>query len=99
MKVGILSYQQVRNYGAVLQNYALQTFLNSLPNIESETIDYRCEYLDKGYNRRMLHEGQRGILNYTIKDAVKYVMVLPLFKKREKIFETYLSSHIKRSNL
>ena len=98
MKVGILSYQQVRNYGAVLQNYALQTFLNSLPNIESETIDYRCEYLDKGYNRRMLHEGQRGILNYTIKDAVKYVMVLPLFKKREKIFETYLSSHIKRSN-
>lgn len=97
MKVGILSYQQVRNYGAVLQNYALQTYLNSLPGVDAETIDYRCDYLDSGYNHRMLHEGQRGLLNYTIKDIVKYIMALPLFYKREKIFEKYLSNHIRRS--
>lgn len=99
MKIGILSYQQVRNFGAVLQNYALQKALESINNaVEVETIDYRCKYLDNGYNKRMLTEGRKGILDYSIKDLVKSMIVYPLYKKREKVFESYLTNHIKRSS-
>ena len=99
MKIGIMSYQQVRNFGAVLQNYALQKTIEKLNNAEVETIDYRCRYLDKGYNKRMLHNGSRGIVNYSMKDLIKFIKIYPLYIKREKIFEDYLNAHLKRSSI
>lgn len=40
--IGILTYHQALNYGAVLQTYALQTFLQHMLK-EVEIIDYRCD--------------------------------------------------------
>ena len=40
MKVGIITFQRVNNYGAVLQSYALQQIICRL-GVECETIDYQ----------------------------------------------------------
>ena len=41
MKIGILTFHHVPNYGSVLQAYALTKYLNSLQNVNAEIIDYR----------------------------------------------------------
>lgn len=48
MKVGIISFHRARNYGGVLQCYALQTFLvNRGYNVE--IVDYRCPKIEQSY--------------------------------------------------
>ena len=44
MKIGILTYHRAHNYGALLQAYALQTYLRGLGH-EVEIIDYWPDYL------------------------------------------------------
>ena len=51
MKIGILSFHNANNFGAVLQNYALQTWLK-MNGHEVETIDYHCENLEKAYRNK-----------------------------------------------
>lgn len=43
MKIGILTYHRSHNYGALLQGYALQTYLKKLGH-QTEIIDYWPEY-------------------------------------------------------
>ena len=40
MNIGIVTFHRALNYGAVLQAYALQKFLDSL-KIDSSVVDYR----------------------------------------------------------
>lgn len=47
-KVGIVTFNNAYNYGAVLQCYALQTFLND-NGIPNEVIDYQCGYINRQY--------------------------------------------------
>ena len=50
MKIGILTFQNAENYGAVLQCYALQEHLKKLyPNDEICVIDYRNTLIDNSY--------------------------------------------------
>lgn len=48
MKIGIITFHRALNYGAVLQAYALQQFLDRI-GIENEIIDYRCSYIEDFY--------------------------------------------------
>lgn len=48
MKIGILTFHNVINYGAVLQAYALQQKLREI-GYESEIIDYENAYFKKSY--------------------------------------------------
>lgn len=43
-KVGILTFLDALNYGAVLQAYALQTYLLSQGNLDVEILDYKPDY-------------------------------------------------------
>lgn len=95
MKIGILSFHYVRNYGAVLQNYALQTFINKLDGAECFTIDYHCKYLEKYYNKRILTNGKTSLLDYSIKDIAKYLLAIPFYFKRDRIFKKFISSNIR----
>lgn len=49
MKVGILTFHNAINYGAVLQAYALQQFLKK-DGYDAEIIDYRNDYFKKFYS-------------------------------------------------
>ena len=44
MKSGILTFHKSRNYGAVLQAYALCSVLNKL-DVDTEIIDYSCQHI------------------------------------------------------
>lgn len=48
MKIGILTFHRAENFGAVLQCYALQSYLESLGH-KVEIIDYRCKAIEEVY--------------------------------------------------
>lgn len=49
MKIGILTYHQAENFGAIVQAYALLTYLNSQGH-DAEIIDYRCRAIEVHYH-------------------------------------------------
>lgn len=48
MKIGIITFHKAENFGAVLQCFALQTFLQSL-NFDVKIIDYQSPHIRKVY--------------------------------------------------
>ena len=54
-KIGIITFQNAINYGAVLQCYALQTFIKQ-NNIDCEVIDYQCDKLKKDYRNFKIYD-------------------------------------------
>lgn len=61
MLAGILTFHSVNNYGAVLQNYALQRAVEKC-GWDAETIDYQCDYIEKPY--RLINLKQKGLIPY-----------------------------------
>lgn len=55
MKVGILTFHNAINYGAVLQAYALQQVLKKM-SVDCEIIDYLCPGVEKQYRRKKLSD-------------------------------------------
>lgn len=55
MKVGILTYYNAINYGAVLQAYALQNVIERMGH-ECELINYPCPAVEKQYRKKRLSE-------------------------------------------
>ena len=49
MKIGILTFHRAENFGAVLQCYALQEYLQKKYGHTTEVIDYRCKAIEKAY--------------------------------------------------
>ena len=52
MKVGILTFFNAHNYGAVLQAYALKSYVSSLGH-SCIIISYRNKYIDRAYPCRL----------------------------------------------
>ena len=46
-KIGILTFQRTANYGAQLQNYALQDYLQNKNDCEVEVIDYQNKRINQ----------------------------------------------------
>lgn len=49
MKIGILTFHNAENFGAVLQCYSLQTILQNM-GYDVEIIDYRCPKIEMSYD-------------------------------------------------
>ena len=54
MKLGILTFHSVDNYGAVLQAFALQMYLKTLGH-DVEIIDYRPSYFHPKRRLSLIH--------------------------------------------
>lgn len=67
-KIGILTFQDTVNYGAVLQEYALQRFINNKYENICEVIDYKNEALEKVERPTKLLEQRtlKGVLKYLV---------------------------------
>ena len=67
MKVGILTFHRAHNYGAIMQLYALKTYIENLGH-EVQVIDYIKERIDRGYPKVRLPktgtEEEKEILEY-----------------------------------
>ena len=58
-KVGIVTFHNALSYGAALQSYALQQFLDA-NGIDNDIIDYECDYINKSY-KRLIHIDKHNI--------------------------------------
>lgn len=83
MKIGIVTFQETNNYGALLQNFALQIALKKLGH-ESETIDYKSEYIGKPC--RLRHLKKKGLMKYLL-GVAGYFIYLPRTRRNNRFRE------------
>lgn len=87
-KVGILTFHNALNYGAVLQTYALQQTISQLP-AKVEIIDYRCPQIEKQY-RSILGAGKKI-------DRIKHGLMYFQYCQRNRIFAHFCNHRLKLS--
>ena len=76
MKIGILTFHNAYNYGAVLQAYALQTFLKQ-KGYNVQFIDYRNANVEKDYvlfkRKQILRKNVFYAAKYCINETYRYI--------------------------
>lgn len=88
IKLGIMTFHNACNFGAVLQAYALKTYLNNIPDVSAEIINYRNSAVEEDYalfgidgNNNLLKEVITNILCFSYRKKRNYE-----FKKFRKDF-------------
>lgn len=81
MRIGIITFQETNNYGAILQNFALQHTIKKMGH-DPETIDYRSRYISKPY--KLSHLKNKGIAKYLF-GVAGFICYLPR-QKRNSVF-------------
>lgn len=91
MKIGLLTFHTAANFGAALQAYALQEFL--------EESGYDVEYLDyQNHTRRMAYD-----MRYHVKECLKtrrfveafiFVLGAPVMNMRKKKFDKFYKKYL-----
>lgn len=92
MRVGIKTFHRTTNYGAILQTFALQKYINDL-GIECEVIDYNSEAIVKK------EEPMRLTNINSIKALIKYISGVVPQRKKHKKFNQFLKNNIKISKI
>lgn len=80
-KIGILTFHNVPNYGAVLQSYALKNFLEKNSMCEVNIIDFQCQGNDNAFESQ---EIQRSLINgkeLFLKKIIKLIRYITFDKK------------------
>lgn len=85
--IAILTFQNADNYGAVLQNFALQEAIKK-HGYSVETIDYRCQEIDLVYEVSFLEKVKR-IFVKPRKNLVIGAINFFLMRKRKMLFQQF----------
>lgn len=88
LKVGILTFHRAHNYGAVLQAYALRTFLNKHFNVETHFIDIKMQKSYEVYSVFVLRR-------FLTKRIWKELCLLPYRRKRYIAFENFIAQEFR----
>ena len=83
----ILTFQNALNYGAVFQCTALYRTVSKIGNCT--VLDYRCKKIEDSY--KLLS------VKYPVKKNIYGMLVMPVIKKKRKLFDEYLKKNIRRS--
>lgn len=94
-RVGILTFHNAHNYGAVLQCFALQTFLRS-KGFDAIVINYKCKEFSESYKNGNL-EISENLFKY-FKNIVKYFLKGKRTKDRYNVFENFIQEYLKLSD-
>lgn len=91
MKIGLLSFHNAANYGAAMQAYGLQAFL--------EKNGYDCEYLDYVNWSRKICYSMSAQVNQSLKkgsfvQACKYVVGSPFMEFRKYRFKQFYKKYL-----
>jgi hypothetical protein len=95
MKLGILTYQRAHNYGALLQAYALKTYLKSLGH-QTEMIDYWPDYHKEDY-ALIPYFKSRSFLG-KIKAILLFLLGYKRIIKRKNGYGQFMSEHLNLSD-
>lgn len=83
MKVALLTFHNAANYGAALQAFALQRFLDS-QGFDTEYIDYQNEARRQAYDMRF--HLRTCILNRQWLSTLKFIVGMPFLQRRKSKF-------------
>ena len=106
MKIGILTFHHTANYGAVLQSFALSTFIRSLGH-DVEIIDYRPREAEEFYwnNMRFLklfppyRTPKFGLIDFdALERYIKFWKFQIFFKRYFRIIMKFME-YSKKGNL
>ena len=92
-KIGIITFHAADNYGAVLQAYALQTYISTQGH-EAEIIDFAPDSVKKANTPLFVHEKS------FVKKLIKQILIIPNYfklKKRNRKFNEFRNAWLKRS--
>jgi hypothetical protein len=92
MKIGILTFQWAKNYGALLQMYALKEYVGSLGH-EIKIIDFTPNKFASMYSLNFLRKG------ITFKHRIKKIIDYILKKKQHKEFEIFFENNFSKTKL
>lgn len=83
-KIGILTFQNAYNFGAVLQAYALKKHLERTSTNQIDIINYKNKQIEK--EQSILNNLRQ---NNILKEAVRTVLLLPYILGRKKTFHKF----------
>lgn len=86
-KIGIFTFHNADNYGAVLQCYSLYRYFNKFS--KCNVIDYRNRSIDVTSSYKRYYKKYRNILGFMMSIYMK-----PAFKKRRKIFNDFRKRYL-----
>lgn len=92
MKIGIITFHNSSNYGAVLQTYALQEALKKEKR-KIEIINYKNDFIMKGLRSIRAESSIHGIY-YTIVDLINYKTRNKKIKRFKEFFKYYNLSNL-----
>ncbi|WP_394121300.1 polysaccharide pyruvyl transferase family protein [Planococcus donghaensis] len=92
MKIGIQTFHKTTNYGAILQTYALQKYINDR-GIDCEIIDYSSPAITRREEPMKL----KNIVSF--KDLLKYITGSRAQKLKHKKFDLFIQNFIKISDI
>lgn len=101
-KIGILTFHNAHNYGAVLQAYALKTKLNRM-GYDAAVLNYQNKYIAKTY-RKVLHIDfwKRDILpsrwGKVLREVRDVFYGLKEWQKQWKVFEDFIAEKLLDGN-
>lgn len=98
MKIGILTFHFAKNYGAVLQCYALQEFLRSRGH-QATVIDYRPKSLADGYRQMDIRRFWGRTPSKFIRKTRSEIAVFGDRRRRYAAFDDFVSKHLKLSGM
>lgn len=87
-KVGIITFHDADNLGAVLQAFALQTVLEDKCGAKAEIIDYKCDKISSTKQVNKPHG---------LKELIKYPLMGVYYFIKRRGFDKFRKSHLKCS--
>lgn len=97
-KIGILTFHNAHNYGAVLQAYALKTKLNRM-GYEASVLNYQNKYIARNY-KKVWHIDfwKRDVLpsrwGKVLREVRDVFYGLPEWQKQWKVFEDFIADKL-----
>ena len=88
-KIGILTFHNAYNFGAVLQAYALREYLQKNSNCIVEIINYKNEQIEKEKSR---WEGLFS--NNVVKELARNLLTTPYYLKLDKVFSDFVNKYL-----
>ena len=89
MKIGIITFHRADNAGAVLQAYALQTYISSKFMLPTEIVDYRSAYIEQTRFAKLE--------NKKLKTVCKWLLMCGYYAIKRHLFDRFRNQHLKLS--
>lgn len=92
-KIGILTFHNAYNFGAVLQAYALKEYLQKNSNCTVEIVNYKNEQIEKEKSR-----WESLFNNNVIKELARNLLTTPYYLKLDKVFSRFVNKYLTADN-